>query len=224
MKNTPKILKAERDLTGRLTIDFEDLDEDAKEKKFTKAFEELRAGISWPIRRVQGSAVILGLYSGCRFGSEGSSMLVYEKKYDTAPELIQDLYNRAHDLRFQVFHTDPLRPEWKGFVHEFQKRIRLGLGGRDMRIIPSPFPNDFILGKDIILRLIRSKAFDLPTASLLRQELAAISPDDLDAENPEYKYPLANAFRYLAVAWQENAYRGKVKVPTGPDVGPLGWA
>ena len=53
MINIPEIVKAQRDLMGQLAITFKD-DEG---KEFVKAFSELRAGISWPIRgssRVHG--------------------------------------------------------------------------------------------------------------------------------------------------------------------------
>ncbi len=226
MINVPKILKTERDLTGLFTIEFENLDPDIpeKEKKFSKPFSELRAGIAWPIRNVPGFLCIIGHYPGCRFGVENSLMLIYEKEFPTAPQLIQDAYNRAHDLRFTKFFTDCSRIEWRGFVHEFQRQINQGLGGRDIRLLQCPFPQDFILGKDVLGRLISSKALVLPSASLVRQQGGSITKAELDTDHPEYKWPALTAFRYVCVAWETESWNQRNARPPAPDVGPLGWA
>ena len=39
-----------------------------------------------------------------------------------------DAYNRAHDLRFQLFYTNRQKDEWDGFNYEFLRKIRSGLG------------------------------------------------------------------------------------------------
>jgi hypothetical protein len=224
MINMPKIVKAERDLTGRLAIKFEDVDPGAKEKEFTKAFSELRGGISWPIRSVPGYFCVLGLFAGTKFGTENSTMLVYEQQFGNALELMTDAYNKAHDLRFQVFYSHCSRPDWMGFVNEFERKIRGGLGGRDIRLKDSPFPNDFVLGKDIIKRLAGQKAFALPTASLLRHQLTDIRPADLDADCPEYKFPAVNAFRYLVVAWERASWAQRIGAGEERQISPLGWS
>ena len=224
MINMPKIKKAERDLTGRLAITFEDLDPGAKEKEFVKAFSELRGGVSWPIRSVPGYYCVLGLFAGMRFSTENSTMLVYEKQFSNALELMTDAYNTAHDLRFQVFYGDRTKVEWHGFVNEFERKIRGGLQGRDIRLKDSPFPNDFVLGKDIIRRLVAQKAFVLPNDSLLRKQLLEIRPADLDTDHPEYKFPAVNAFRYLVVAWEKTSWAQRVGGGEERQISVLGWS
>ena len=118
MINVPEIVKTQRELTGRLAVTFKD-DEG---KEFVKAFSELRAGISWPIRDLPAYMAILGLYSGAVFGKPDSLMLLYEKEYPDSILLMTDAYNRANDLRFQLFYTNRNKTAWDGFNHQFQKR------------------------------------------------------------------------------------------------------
>ncbi len=224
MENVPRVIKAERDLTGLLTIKFEDLDPEAKEKEFTKAFSELRAGISWPIRAVPGYLCVLGLFAGMQFGTEQSSMLVYEAKYQDAMELMTDAYNRARDLRFQVFYTDCSKPEWKGFMHEFTKKVHGNMGGRDIRLKQSPFPNDFALGKDLIRRIGAQKGFILPTSALLTEQIGNVRAADMDSDHPEYTFPAVNAFRYLIVGWESDQWAQRTRRAVEPESSPLGWA
>jgi hypothetical protein len=222
MKYLPKILKAEKDLTGLLTINFQDQDPEAKEKEFAKAFSELRAGISWPFRAVDGYMCILGVLAGTRFGAEKAAMLVYEARYDDAMQLMTDAYNKAHDLRFQLFYTDCLKQEWRGFIHEFSKKVSRGLAGRNVRLRQSPFPNDFVLGKDLIRRTAAAKGFILPTVGILTDQLTNIRPEDLDTDHPEYAFPAVNAFRYLIVGW-ENDLAPSMGYRREPEISPLGW-
>ena len=142
-------------------------------------------------------------------------MLVYESEYPDSLELMTDAYNRAHDLRFQTFYTDRQKLDWKGFNFDFEKKIRGGLGGRDIRLKHSPFANDFVLGKDTIRRFGGQKAFfDLPRASILVDQLSNIQPQDMDTDHPEYKFHAINAFRYLLVAWRhENASAAHEEAP-----------
>ena len=223
MKNLPKVLKAERDLGGQLTIKFEDLDPGAKDKEFTHAFSEIRAGIAWPFRSVPGYLCVLGLFAGARFGSEKATMLIYEAKYLDAMELMTDAYNKARDLRFNVFYTDCSKVEWRGFIHEFSKKIMRGLGGRDIRLKQSPFPNDFVYGKDKIKEIMIRKGFVLPTAARLTEQLGNIRSADLDTDHPEYTFPAVNAFRYLVVGW-ENDLSAKRSGRSENEISPLGWA
>ena len=173
MINVPEIVKAQRDLTGQLAITFKD-DEG---KEFVKAFSELRAGISWPIRALPGYMAILGLYSGAVFGKPDSLMLLYEKEYSNSIELMTDAYNRANDLRFQLFYTNRQKAEWDGFNYEFQRKIRGGLGSRDIRLNHSPFAADFMMGKDTIKRLAQEKALHIPTASLFMRQILDFGPE-----------------------------------------------
>ena len=208
MIQPPRPQKAQRDLTGLLTVTFHNMDDG---KEFTKAFTELRAGVSWPIRSIRGYMCILGVLAGKAFGKENSLMLVYESDYPDSLELMTDAYNRAHDLRFQTFYTDRQKLDWKGFNFDFERKIRGGLGGRDIRLKHSPFAGDFVLGKDTIRRIAGQKAFfDLPRASLLVDQLSNIQPEDMDTDHPEYKFHAINAFRYLLVAWShENSPAAK---------------
>lgn len=226
MKNMPKLIKAERDLTGLLTVKFEDQDPGTREKEITRTFAEIRAGIAWPFRAVPGYTCILGHFAAVPWGAEKSTMLLYEAKYPDASQLMNDAYNKARDLRFQVFYTDCQKIEWRGFIYEFGKKIQQGLGGRDIRLKHSPFPNDFVLGKDRIKRLIEKKAVILPTAAILTEQLGNIRTTDLDTEHPEYNFPAVNAFRYLIVGWQtdlENQRTGG-RADSRTDLSPLGWA
>ena len=207
MIQPPRPQKAQRDLTGLLTVTFRNMDDG---KEFIKAFSELRSGISWPIRAVRGYLCVIGVLAGQVFAKENSLMLVYESEYPDSLELMTDAYNRAHDLRFQTFYTDRRKVDWKGFNFDFEKKIRGGLGGRDIRLKHSPFAEDFVLGKDTIRRFGAQKAFfDLPRASILVDQLSNIQPQDMDTDHPEYRFHAINAFRYLLVGWgHEDAVAG----------------
>ena len=224
MIEMPKFLKAERDMAGQLAIKFEDLDPGAKDKEFTKCFTELRAGISWPIRAVPGYLCVLGLFAGVKFGTPNSLMLVYEKEFAGAADLMTDAYNKAHDLRFGVFYSDLGRPEWQGFISEFNRKVRTGLGAREVRLKHSPFPTDFVLGKDRIVHFINQKAFVMPTKSNLCRHLLEVRPADLETDHPEYKFPSVNAFRYLIVAWERTAGTARVNPGEERQVTVKGWS
>ena len=165
MIQMPEIVKAQRDLAGQLAITFKD--DDGKE--FVKAFSELRAGVSWPIRSLPGYLAILGLYSGAVFGKADSLMLLYEKEYSNSIDLMTDAYNRAHDLRFQLFYTNRQKGEWDGFNYEFQRKIRSGLGARDIRLNHSPFAADFMMGKDTIKAICREEGDQYPPGLALHE-------------------------------------------------------
>jgi hypothetical protein len=222
MNSLPEFKKAQRDLSGLLAMTFLNKDDG---KEFTKAFTELRAGISWPIRSVPGYLCILGLYAGARFGAENSLMLVYEKEYKNAVDLMTDAYNRAAEMRFQRFYTDRQHPHWKGFDFEFNRKIRVGLGSRDIRILHSPFATDFVMGKDVIRRLGGAKAFELP-GSLLLDQLRDMNPADMEHEHPEYKFFAVNGFRFLVVSWdmQVNSSAGRMLSGAEREIPVAGWS
>jgi hypothetical protein len=194
----PEIKKVQRDLMGQFTVTFIDKDDG---KEFTKAFTELRGGICWPVRAFPGYLCILGLFAGAAFGKENSLMLVYEKQYENAIELMSDAYNRAADLRFQKFYTNLQVSDWQGFNFEFNRKIRSNLGARDIRLLGSPFASDFVYGKDVIKRLAGGKAFLIPSGSLLMGQLREMTPEDLDADRAGEKFCALNGFRFLLVAW-----------------------
>lgn len=197
MIEMPEILKAERDLAGNLAVHFKD--DDGKE--VVKAFSEIRAGVSWPIRSMKGYLAILGLYSGAMLGNADSLMHIYEKEYLNSIDLMTDAYNRAHDLRFQLFYTDRQRGEWDGFNFEFQRKIHGGLGARDIKLNHSPFAPDFMMGKDTIKRFVEKKAINIPLASLLMRQLMDFGPKSMKTEHPEHEFHALNGVRYVLVAW-----------------------
>jgi len=220
----PEIKKVERDLMGQFAVTFLDKDDG---KEFTKAFTELRAGICWPLRSFPGYLCILGLFSGAVFGKENSLMLVYEKQYENAIELMSDAYNRAADLRFQKFYTNLQFSDWQGFNFEFNRKIRSNLGARDIRLLASPFASDFVYGKDVIKRLAGGKAFQIPSGSLLMGQLRAMTPEDLDADRAGEKFWAINGFRFLLVAWdvQVNTAARRQAPADGERTGSvLGWS
>jgi hypothetical protein len=143
----------------------------------------------------------VGLFAGAAFGKENSFMLVYEKEYENAVELMSDAYNRAADLRFQKFYTNLQLTDWKGYNFEFHRKIRSNLGARDIRLMDSPLASDFAYGKDVIKRLANQKAFLIPSDSLLMTQLRDIRPEDLKAERAGDKFDAINGFRFLIVAW-----------------------
>ncbi len=220
----PEIKKAQRDLMGLFTITFTDKDDG---KEFTKAFSELRGGICWPIRAFPGYLCILGLFAGAVFGKEDSLMLVYEKEYENAVELMTDAYNRAADLRCQKFYTNGQSPEWRGYNYEFNKKIRSNLGARDTRLLDSPLAQDFAYGKDVIKRLAGEKAFLIPSGSILIRQLRDITPEDMQAERAGEKFYAINGFRFPVVAWdfQVNSTARRQGSGNGEGRGSvLGWS
>ena len=74
MIQPPRPQKAQRDLTGLLTVTFRNMDDG---KEFIKAFSELRAGVSWPIRAVRGYLCVLGLLAGKAFGKYRKTMSTF---------------------------------------------------------------------------------------------------------------------------------------------------
>jgi hypothetical protein len=222
MTSMPEFKKARRELTGHLALTFLNKDNN---QEFTKAFTELRAGISWPIRSVPGYLCVLGLYYGTKFGVENSLMLVYEKHYPNAVDLMTDAYNRAAEMRFQRFYTDRQHPHWRGFDFEFNRQIRVRLGNRDTRLLHSPFASDFIMGKDVIRRLAGAKAIEMP-GSVLRDQLRDMTAADLEKEHPEYKFYAINGFRFLLVAWdmQVNNSAGRMFGDAEQEIPVAGWA
>jgi hypothetical protein len=221
MIKVPEIVKAQRDLSGQLAITFKD-DEG---KEFEKAFSELRAGISWPIRSLPGYMAILGLYSGAVFGKPDSLMLLYEKEYTNSIELITDAYNRANDLRFQLFYTDRQKGEWNGFNYEFSRKVRGGLGSRDIRLNHSPFAQDFMMGKDTIKRLAQEKALHIPTASLFMKQILDFGPERMKTEHPEHEFHAINGVRYVLVAWDlQNKNPGRASGEGERKISVQGWA
>jgi hypothetical protein len=221
MIKVPEIVKAQRDLSGQLAITFKD-DEG---KEFEKAFSELRAGISWPIRSLPGYMAILGLYSGAVFGKPESLMLLYEKEYSNSIELMTDAYNRANDLRFQLFYTDRQKGEWNGFNYEFSRKIRGGLGSRDIRLNHSPFAQDFMMGKDTIKRLAQEKALHIPTASLFMKQILDFGPERMKTEHPEHEFHAINGMRYVLVAWDlQNKNPGRASGEGDRKISVQGWA
>jgi len=221
MTKVPEIVKAQRDLTGQLGITFKD-DEG---KEFVKFFSELRAGISWPIKALPGYMAILGLYSGAVFGKPESLMLLYEKEYSNSIALMTDAYNRANDLRFQLFYTNRQKGEWNGFNYEFQRKIRGGLGARDIRLNHAPFAQDFMMGKDIIKRLGQEKALHVPTASLFYKQILDFGPESMKSDYPEHEFHAINGVRYALVAWdlQSNG-QGRTSSGGGRKTSVQGWA
>jgi hypothetical protein len=220
----PEIKKAQRDLMGLFTVTF--LDKDTG-KEFTKAFTELRGGICWPVRAFPGYLCVLGLFAGAAFGKENSLMLVYEKQYENALELMSDAYNRAADLRFQKFYTNLQFGDWQGFNFEFNRKIRSNLGARDIRLLGSPFASDFVYGKDVIKRLAGGKAFQIPSGSLLMGQLREMTPEDLDADRAGEKFYALNGFRFLLVTWDVlvNAAARRQGPANGDGTGSvLGWS
>ena len=221
MIQVPPIVKAQREITGQLAITFKD-DEG---KELVKAFSELRAGLSWPIRSLPGYMAILGLYSGAAFGKPDSLMLLYEKEYSNSIELMTDAYNRAHDLRFQLFYTNRQKPDWDGFNYEFQRKIRSGLGSRDIRLNHSPFAADFMMGKDTIKRLGQGKVLDVPKASLFFKQILDFSADRMNTDHPEYEFHAINGVRYVLVAWDlQNKAQGKTSGEGERKISVEGWA
>ena len=198
MNNMPEIKKTERDLNGQFVINFINKDDG---KEFSRAFSELKAGIFWPLRGFPGYLCIAGLFSLTLFGKEDSLMLVYEKEYKNAIELMTDAYNRAADLRLQEFYTNVLLPGWKGYNFEFQRKIRTNLRARDIRLKGSPFADDFAYGKDVIKRLASQKALLIPLNSLLMSQLRDIRPEDLQADRGEERFHAITGFRFPIVAW-----------------------
>jgi hypothetical protein len=217
----PPIVKAQREITGQLAITFKD-DEG---KELVKAFSELRAGLSWPIRSLPGYMAILGLYSGAAFGKADSLLLLYEKEYSNSIELMTDAYNRAHDLRFQLFYTNRQKPDWDGFNYEFQRKIRSGLGSRDIRLNHSPFAADFMMGKDTIKRLGQGKALDVPKASLFFKQILDFSADRMNTDHPEHEFHAINGVRYVLVAWDlQNKGQSKPSGEGERKISVEGWA
>jgi hypothetical protein len=220
MINVPEIVKAQRDLTGRLAVIFKD--DDGKE--FAKAFSELRAGISWPMRELPGYMAILGLYSGAVFGKADSLMLVYEKEYPDSITLMTDAYNRASDLRFQLFYTNRQKPSWEGFNYDFQRKIRGGLGSRDIRLNHSPFADDFMMGKDVIKRLAMGKALQIPSASLFMRQILDFGPERMKTDHPEHEFHAINGVRYVLVAWDlQNKGPGRTSGEGERKISVEGW-
>jgi hypothetical protein len=193
----PNPLKAQRELTGQLAITF--LNGDTG-KEFVRSFTELRAGISWPIRALPGYMAIVGLYSGAVFGKPDSLMLLYEKEYPDSIQLMTDAYNKANDLRFQLFYTNRQKDEWNGFNSQFLRKIR-ELGSRDIRLNHSPFAADFMMGKDVIKRLASEKALHIPKASLFMKQIYDFSPDRMNSDHPEHEFHAMNGMRYILVPW-----------------------
>ena len=221
MINVPEIVKAQRDMMGQLDITFKD-DEG---KEFVKAFSELRAGISWPIRALPGYMAILGLYSGTSFGKPDSMMLLYEKEYSNSIELMTDAYNRAHDLRFQLFYTNRQKDEWDGFNFEFLRKIRSGLGSRDIKLNHSPFAADFMMGKDTIKRIAQEKALHIPKASLFYRQILDFSPEKMKTDHPEHEFHAINGVRYVLVAWDlQNKGPGRPSGEGERKISVAGWA
>ncbi len=220
MIDMPEIIKAQRDLTGKLAIAFKG--DDGKE--FETAFSDIRAGVSWPIRSLPGYLAILGLYSGAVLGNTDSLMLIYEKQYSNSIDLMTDAYNRAHDLRFQLFYTDRRKGDWEGFNFEFQRKIRSGLGAGDIRLNHSPFAPDFMMGKDTIKRFVEKKAIHIPLASLFMRQLMDFGPKTIKTEHPEHEFHALNGVRYVLVAWD---LQGKYQERTfgeGRKISVEGWA
>jgi hypothetical protein len=220
----PEIKKVQRDLMGQFTVTFLDKDDG---KEFTKAFTELRAGICWPLRAFPGYLCILGLLSGAAFGKENSLMLVYEKEYENAIDLMSDAYNRAADLRFQKFYTSLQIADWQGFNFEFNRKIRSNLGARDIRLLGSPFAADFVYGKDVIKRLAGGRAFQIPSGSILMGQLRGMTPEDLEADRAGEKFYALNGFRFLLVAWDvlANSTARRQGSASGEATGSvLGWS
>jgi hypothetical protein len=221
MTKIPEIVKVQRDLTGQLGITFKD--DDGKE--FVRFFSELRGGISWPIKALPGYMAILGLYAGAVFGKPDSLMLLYEKEYANSIELMTDAYNRANDLRFQLFYTNRQKGEWNGFNYEFQRKIRGGLGARDIRLNHSPFAQDFMMGKDVIKRFAQEKAIHVPTASLFMKQILDFGPESMKSEYPEHELHAINGVRYLLVAWElQNRSPGRTSGEGDRKITVAGWA
>ncbi len=224
MIQMPEIKKTERDLMGQFTIDFVNKDDG---KEFTNAFTELRAGISWPIQEFPGYMCVLGLFSGAVFGTENTLMLVYEREYENAVQLMTDAYNCAADLRLTKIHTNCQLPDWKGYNLEFDRKIRSKLGARGLRLHHSPFAEKFAYGKDYIKRLANEKALVIPSDSLLMTQLRGITPDDLRGDRAGERFHAINGFRFLIVAWdlEVNAAAGR-QGPSNQDAreSVLGWS
>ena len=222
MINMPEILKAQRDLMGQIAVTF--VGDDGKE--FERYFSEMRAGISWPIRDLPGYMAILGLFSGGIFGKADSLMLVYEKEYRDSVELITDAYNKANDLRFRIFYTNLKHPEWRGYNDDFQRKIRSGLGARDIRLMHSCYENEFSRGKDVINRLASENAFHIPSASLLMTQLRNMKPKHMQTENPEHIFHAVNGFRYLLVQWELEKDFRRLQTPREEErkITVKGWA
>jgi len=207
-QQVPEIIKAERDLTGLTAITFK-----GDPENIIKAFSDIRAGISWPVRALPGYLCILGLLSGAQVGQEGPLMLIYEREYLTSNELMSDAYNRANDLRFHRFYSDLKASEWQGFNFEFQRKVRHGLGARDIRLEHSYLAHDFGFGLHTIKRLSLARAFILPQTGILIEQLRQMTPDNLETDRPEYKFAAVNAFRFVVVAFD------KFKNPVGKTQG-----
>jgi hypothetical protein len=222
MINMPQIQKAQRDLMGQIAVTFKG--DDGKE--FERYFSEMRAGISWPIRDLPGYVAILGLFSGAIFGKADSLMLVYEKEYRDSVELITDAYNKANDLRFRIFYTNLKHPEWRGYNDDFYRKIRSGLGARDIRLMHSRYENEFSRGKDVINRLASENAFHIPSASLLMTQLRNMKPKHMQTENPEHIFHAVNGFRYLLVQWELEKDSRRVQTPREEErkITVKGWA
>jgi hypothetical protein len=137
-------------------------------------------------------------------------MLLYEREYPDSILLMTDAYNRASDLRFQLFYTNRQKTIWEGFNYEFQRKIRGALGSRDIRLNHSPFADDFLMGKDVIKRMAMGKALQIPSASLFMRQILDFGPERMKTEHPEHEFHAINGVRYILVAWDlQKGIQGK---------------
>ena len=209
----PEILKAERNLMGSISIKFK-----GEQGEFEKAFSDIRAGISWPIKALPGYVCILGLLAGTSHPAPASLVLLYEKEYPSYTDLLSDAYNRAHDLRFNLFLTDTGAVQWQAFNTEFSRRVRSLSSTTQIRLRHSYMAHDFRMGLDTVNRLGTAGAFVLPKTGILAGQLKDMRPDSLDVDRPEHKFHAVNGFRFVVMELErERAKKAQVRRAGEPE-------
>jgi hypothetical protein len=222
MINLPQIVKAERDLTGAVSIRFK-----GEDGEFENSFRDIRAGVSWPIKALKGYMCIVGLLSATSIAGRASLMLIYEKEYGSYTDLLADAYNKAHDLRFNQFYTDTGAVDWQGFCMEFNRRVKTLTGAQAIRLHHSYMAHDFRIGLDTVNRLGAAGSFVLPKTGILAGQLKEMRPESLDVDRPEHHFNAINGFRYVVMEFERERSKrvhGKAAPAPARTVDVKGWA
>ncbi len=201
MEHLPEIVKAMRDFSGSISVEFKSEVPGKENEK--RNFQQIRGGLSWPTRDLPAYICILGQYSGTITAAPGSVRLLFERQCKTSPELLLLAANMAKDLRFSEYFTDLSKPEWQGFHEKFRQYIQHNRKFREIRLKHSDYADDFLYGMDVIRRWANNKVLELPGGSIVRDQLRSLNDEDLRAESPELKFDAINALRYVAIPFDK---------------------
>jgi len=171
-------------------------------KTGTARWAAIRGGLSWPTGSSAAYSCILAedLNYAPEIDQRGRIYMLSENLYEgvSLDMMFSKLTDEVTQFHCETIYTNT-EESFVDFIEayaDFRSEKRVSLGSLDQ----APFADNCMVGVSIIQDWIRTSRMEIPTGSLIYEELSMFSRQDID-DSPEVKYPAINGLRFALAAF-----------------------